>query len=87
VRQRLLEHDKRTGGDLAKRYRKKRVEALKYAIEHFARVNEMLADEGESRRYRFHFVSLSDYDRFFEAHRSAELDRFVSKAPKTSSRR
>jgi len=38
----------------------------------------MLEAEGNSSRYRFHFVSPSDYDRFFEALRSDELDRFVS---------
>jgi type III restriction enzyme len=51
---------------------------FKYASDHFAKVNKMLEAAGESRRYRVHFVSPSDYDRFFEALRSAELDRFVS---------
>jgi len=51
---------------------------LKYAAEHFQDVNELLTKAGERRRYYFHFVSMVDYNRFFEALRVGKIDSFVS---------
>ncbi len=70
---------------------------LDYATKHFARINELLEDAGESRRYRFDFLSPRDYSRYFTALRGGKLaqragapDGFVStlqgslKAPQTA---
>ena len=51
---------------------------LKYATEHFETINGLLKSRRQKRRYYSHFVSPMDYSRFFEALRSAKIDKFVS---------
>ncbi len=51
---------------------------LAAANDHFSTVNEFLEKSGERRRYSFHILGPSDYDEFFDALRSAELDTYVS---------
>lgn len=51
---------------------------LAYALAYFAKLNEMLEEAGESRRYQFHFLSPVDYDDFFAGLRDDKLDGLVS---------
>lgn len=48
------------------------------AIEHFAIVNDLLADAKSSRRYVFRVLSIIDYDKFFEAIRAGNIGAFRS---------
>jgi type III restriction enzyme len=45
---------------------------------YFASVNDFLKKQGNDRRYRFHFLSPEDYEKFFEALREGQLDGFRS---------
>jgi type III restriction enzyme len=51
---------------------------LAAAKAHFHKLNELLAEEGSTRRYSFHFLSPVDYDKFFAALRNGELSNFTS---------
>ena len=48
------------------------------AEEHFATVNELLLKAKKKRRYQFHIVGPADYDGFFDALRTGELDGYTS---------
>jgi type III restriction enzyme len=50
---------------------------LEAASQHFLVINELLENEGEERRYRFHILAPDDYDDFFDALRAGELDGYV----------
>lgn len=49
-----------------------------YALAHFARVNNYLAESGESLRYYFHFLTPSDYNTFFAHLCSGKVKEFQS---------
>lgn len=51
---------------------------LAHALEHFRLVNSLLESAGMTRRYSFHIVSPTDYDRFFAALGDDRLDTFTS---------
>jgi len=51
---------------------------LAAAQSHFATVNELLEQAGEERRYQFHILGPGDYDAFFDALKTDELDGYVS---------
>jgi type III restriction enzyme len=51
---------------------------LAHALDHFETVNKLLKKKRSKRRYSFHIISPSDYDRFFEALRQDELSSFKS---------
>lgn len=51
---------------------------LEWAARHFAKVNEMLQEAGEARRYHFHFLSPQDYSLFFQHLQDGTLDEFTS---------
>jgi type III restriction enzyme len=51
---------------------------LAHALDYFATVNDLLKKEKHTRRFSFHIISPTDYDRFFEALRENQLDKFTS---------
>jgi type III restriction enzyme len=51
---------------------------LAHALNHFQLVNSLLEEAGSSRRYSVHFLSPSDYDRFFTALGEDRLNSFTS---------
>ena len=51
---------------------------LATALSHFAAVNERLKKRRAKRRYSFHFLSPADYDSFFDALRSGDVEEYVS---------
>lgn len=61
-------------GDPSEENRKKN----EYAIAHFNRINAHLEEEGSLLRYHFHFLTLGNYNTFFQHLRDGAIDTFRS---------
>ncbi len=49
-----------------------------FGLAHFERVNAHLAEEGNTLRYQFNFLTESNYNTFFQALRDGEIEHFRS---------
>jgi type III restriction enzyme len=47
-------------------------------MDHFNRLNKWLAEEGQSVRYQFNFLTPKDYNKFFQQMRNNDLNGFRS---------